>query len=96
MLSVPWWIVPYRIERKSTQVVSEAYAGTCDTQPVLRCSDDTHMTYKAYISDENSDISNVAAVSILSDVASPDVGYDIQTQHKQLRKYQLCYSTQYY
>ncbi len=76
--------------------MSEAYAGTCGTQPVLRCSDDTHMTYKAYMLDENGDISNVTAISILSDVASPDVGYDIQTQHNQLRKYQLCYSTQYY
>jgi hypothetical protein len=46
--------------------------------------------------DENNNISNVTAVSILSDVASPDVGYDNQTQHKQLRKYQLCYSTQHY
>jgi hypothetical protein len=46
--------------------------------------------------DENGDISNVTAVSILSDVASPDVRYDIQTQHKHFRKYQLCYSMQYY
>lgn len=70
MLSVPWCKVPYCIERKSTQVVSEAYIGTCGTEPVLCCSDDTHMTFKAYILDENSDISNVAAVSILRDVAS--------------------------
>ncbi len=63
--------------------MNKAYAGTCGTQPVLRYSDDTHMTYKAYMLDENSDISNVTAVSIISNVASPDVEYDIQTQYIQ-------------
>ena len=43
----------------------------------------------------NSDISNVAAVGILSEVASPDVGYDMQTQHNDIVKLSIALFSRY-